>query len=87
MHIVLKCVLIVLISNQIPNYQEMYIIVLMYKIFFPKVLYITIQMLQNVFVKVFLKRLSTLEINNNMILNYVNICNIATFELAVINPH
>lgn len=74
MRTVLKCVLIVLINNQIPNYPEVYIIVLMYKIFSPKVLFITIRMPQNVFIKVCLERLSTLEINNNMISKYVNIC-------------
>lgn len=57
MQIVLKCVLIVLINNRIQNYPRECIIVLMYKVFFLMVLFITTQILQNVSGKVFIKRL------------------------------
>ncbi len=63
MQIALKRVLIVLINNQIQNYQRVCIIVLMYKVFFLMVVYITTQILQNVFGKVFLERLALQEIS------------------------
>ena len=55
--------MIVLINNRIQNYPRECIIVLMYKVFFLMVLFITTQILQNVSGKVFIKRLTSVHLN------------------------